>query len=117
MPNLLDTLEALERAATAPPWEAAEDRTEHYGVIANNRIVADTWPRGNDNAALIAAARNALPALLRLARAVREERAAALAMDKALTDEAFRAAAARYNRATLETTAALAAVGEGTDHA
>jgi hypothetical protein len=51
-------------------------------------------------------------ALLRLARAVREERAAALAMDKALTDEGYRVAAARYNRATRETAAALAAVGE-----
>jgi hypothetical protein len=114
MSNLLDTLEALERAATPGPWaEVAEsgdwwvEGAEGIGVCESN----EAWNHQGD-VNLMVAARNALPALLRLARAVREERAAALAMDKALTDEAFRTAAARYNRATLETATALDAVGE-----
>lgn len=59
---LAPALEA-DQGATGAPWDAVEDRTGHYGVIANNRIVADAWPRGGSEARLIVALRNALPAV------------------------------------------------------
>ncbi len=74
MPNHLGTLEALERRAAPGPWEEHESPEEGFWVeSANGGLVStDTglhiWPREADiNVAL--AARNALPALLRVARA------------------------------------------------
>ncbi len=77
MPNLLDTLEALERQATPGPWEEHESPEEGFWIeSANGGLVStDTglhiWPREADTNLMIAA-RNALPALLRMARAARE---------------------------------------------
>ncbi len=81
MPNLLDTLEALERQATPGPWVpfVFSSRPYHISVLmeAEDDESASSYVEvasGNSasNLRLIAAARNAFPALLRVARAVRE---------------------------------------------
>lgn len=114
MDDLLTRLGRLEAAATPGPWgEFAEsgdwwvEGAEGIGVCESN----EAWNHQADIDLMIAA-RNALPALLRLARAVAAEKAAARAMDEALTDAAYVAAQARYNRAALDTAAALAALEE-----
>jgi hypothetical protein len=78
-------LERLERAATPGPWRTliADDdngvmrphikggRPEPMGMwVAAFYAYADTGDGGDDNAALVAAARNALPALLAAATAL-----------------------------------------------
>ena len=68
--SVLDDLERLEKAATPGKWK--------YGNVfkdkcyANGELVfqeRDGWNAKQDDRDLIAASRNALPALLRLARA------------------------------------------------
>lgn len=66
MPNLLDTLEALERQATPGPWAIHTDLRKW---VMNDDPRAE-WGINRDNdAAFVVAARNAFPALLRMARA------------------------------------------------
>ena len=108
---ILDELEALEKAATPGPVKAANIRGPgDCDIIVDGEGDWLAEFESADDAAWYVAARNALPALLRVARAVSEEKAAALAMDKAVTDGAYVGAQARYNRAVLATAAALAAL-------
>jgi hypothetical protein len=83
----LDKLGELEKAATPGPWATkgpslpTPDNREggDYAVMAAGDVVAETFRRvdygdaglrpAGDNAALIAASRNALPALIECARA------------------------------------------------
>ena len=80
----LDELQRLHEAATREPWSADVDpagwvAADHPSIADSCRMVADCtdrlsrdeWDDAAANAALIAAARNALPALLRLARRAR----------------------------------------------
>lgn len=75
MPTILDELERLEREATEGPWTSDGSDIRHCAVNA-----PDDKPTGvgrfygvsYSDAALIALSRNALPALLRLARAMAE---------------------------------------------
>jgi hypothetical protein len=74
---MIDELERLEQAATPTKWktEMAVDGTcrlfseDAYVIARLYRFAAIDDSGGNENAAFIAAARNALPALLRVARA------------------------------------------------
>lgn len=86
----LDALEALEKAATEGPWEVRADHTEprlntiwtSEGQIGT--LIARTCfaPASVQNAELIAATRNALPALL---AELRESREALKVAENALT--------------------------------
>lgn len=82
----LDELERLEREATPGPWEL-EERMRGYGIFAgrfqdfgrgpervhglNLGHVSDLDANGEDNLALIIAARNALPDLIAEVRTLR----------------------------------------------
>lgn len=78
----LDELERLERAATPGPWASFADTPEPlYGVASiagdrNTAIIEICCEPAHDersaDMALIAAARSALPALIRIARAAME---------------------------------------------
>lgn len=77
MTDPLDTLRALEAAATPGPWTLGT-RNEHGIVLSpeHGLVVSSPWTatgRADNDAALIAAARNALPALLTIARALPED--------------------------------------------
>lgn len=70
---MLDELERLDQAATPGPW-AANRGSHGVMVLSPLNIIVATCSWGTDeantaNSALICAARNALPALLRVARA------------------------------------------------
>ena len=72
--TVLDRLAGLEAAATSGPWAAGPGhnpyvRGGHFGMP---QTVADCrYRNGEADAALIAEARNALPALIAVARAAR----------------------------------------------
>ena len=70
---MLDELERLEKAATPGPWRVEKPaRGRLYGI--GRHMAPEVTPRCIDKGAdawLIAEARNALPALLRVARAAR----------------------------------------------
>lgn len=75
----LDELERLEKAATPGPWMLDIDRSVDVDIVAGRVIVARAFgpeenPQANaeENAALIAAARNVLPTLIAVARAARD---------------------------------------------
>lgn len=121
---MLEELERLERAAPTgrhTTGEATRDSIPYVGIGYTDEVYAldsadphepvATFARPED-AALYAAARNALPGLLQLWRAVREEHAAALAMDKAITDEEYQSAVVDFARTTAATQTALAALEE-----
>lgn len=78
----LDELERLEREATPGPWvDDADDRPGQIRDVllayAKQHRVATAWgsaytaTNATEDASLIAAARNALPALIRIARAAK----------------------------------------------
>lgn len=70
----LDELERLNGDSTAPPWNDKYDFGEtDYGTLPDDVAIFEFY--GN-NEELICAARNALPALLRVARAAKAYRAA-----------------------------------------
>lgn len=80
MTDRIDELQRLHEAATKGPWEAGS-----YFVWAEDEhcvCAADT-----ENQALIAAMRNALPALLRVARAAQQLRKAMTTPPKGYGDE------------------------------
>lgn len=64
----LSALEELERTATAGPWQAHAHMVEAEAGADLIGECSDAYPLGNNNAELIAAARNALPSLLAAAR-------------------------------------------------
>ncbi len=70
----LDELRRLHKAATPAPWAVATDRQGDYLVAHHEAAVCDLLDStlaARQDARLIAAARNALPALLRVAEAAR----------------------------------------------
>lgn len=75
----LDKLEKLEKAATAGEWSAKNWRICALNPFAYILDIATNKAARNkqnaDNAAFIAAARNALPALIAELRTLREENA------------------------------------------
>lgn len=85
MTDWLNDLESLERDATPGPWEAAMDgwtirpKADETPERRGTRITT-TWATGGAiekqvaDAEFIAAARNALPKLLRIAKAAKEWR-------------------------------------------
>jgi hypothetical protein len=93
----LDELERLLREATQVPWEQ-----NSYRIFGNEWVADCAMER---DAALICAAVNTLPALLRLARACQAERDAALARERGEAG-----AEDRWHEALEETAAALAAL-------
>lgn len=77
----LAALEALDKAGTEAPWtaEACVDNPGAYYVSEHRGpglrgVWTDRGTASKSDAALIAAARNALPALIALAKAVRDWR-------------------------------------------
>jgi hypothetical protein len=75
MPNLLDTLEALERQATPGPLIVGQRTSDGVWFVWQQHAAPGdierhtTFCRRREDAEAHAAARNALPALLRVARA------------------------------------------------
>lgn len=67
--ELLARLEAVHAAATQGEWALLRDKYETR-VVAGDNVMADGWrgKDGEDNAAAIAAAHNAMPRLLELAK-------------------------------------------------
>jgi hypothetical protein len=71
----IDDLERLERSATPGPWEAKRDYSKDWLIAGHGKILVDSMdggPHGERDIRLIAAARNALPALLAAIKAGRE---------------------------------------------
>lgn len=112
----IDALERLRQAATPGIARVVKFDGEWCVVVE----IDDDGPRdvivatcsGRGNARLIAAAVNALPAFIRLARAVIEVRDAAQAMNAAPDREAYDEAHARWQRAVEEKREALRVVEE-----
>lgn len=113
MSNVLDTLERLEREATAGPWKRHKLRGGWYYRIERERApnITREIERAED-AALIEAACNALKPLLRVARANLALEAAWEAMDAATDRAAVNAAYQAETAAKVELFAALAALDE-----
>lgn len=94
----IERLEALEKAATPGPWVRGNDapkdpqwiESEEHPSIAqvftgSKGVVVNAWnDKHHDNAALIAALRNAAPALLAMARQWKERGDALIRMNSAL---------------------------------
>lgn len=75
----IEELRRLEQAATPAPWAVATDRQGDYLVAHHEAAVCDLLDStlaARQDARLITAARNALPALLRVAEIAQEVRAA-----------------------------------------
>ena len=74
----IDDLERLEKAATPGPWEGKNFRVfnrEMCSIVAwNGSNKQSRTQQAEDDIAIIAALRNAAPALLRVARAAAEYR-------------------------------------------
>ncbi len=68
----IDALEALEKAATPGPWRLAKDTSPGFSFLWNTTGQSVFSSAYTKDAALIAAARNALPALLAELRQYRE---------------------------------------------
>lgn len=70
---MLDELERMEKAATPGPWYSNRTEPAPYEICSGNPrtpdLLAAVVPEYGMNADLIVAARNALPALLAVARA------------------------------------------------
>ena len=93
--SILDELERLLSEAKQGPWvvEIAVDGTasviseDDYSVALAYRYATDNNSDGSENAALIAAAVNALPALVRVARAALGAQADIVATMRAWGDD------------------------------
>jgi hypothetical protein len=107
----IDELERLLAEASPGPWEAKRDYSKDWLIAGHGKILVDSMdsgPHGERDIRLIAAARNALPALLRVARAAREleEILATVAADADAADVLVM----RRHAARAELRAALAAL-------
>ncbi len=71
--DVIARLRALHEAATPGPWFGGPGESVYAGEEhPRGSYIADTFGVGGDDAALIAAMRNALPALLDVAEAARD---------------------------------------------
>ena len=81
---MLDELERLERAATPGPWVDVDPHNIRHAepnIYAGDQEIADVFSSTADSA-LVCAARNALPALLRVARAAQKARRLSARLDE-----------------------------------